>query len=229
MRAAGCVVNDLFDRDIDRQVVRTRNRPLASGEVTVLQALFFLSVLCLIGLAVLLRLPVICWILGIVAAGLALAYPLAKRYISFPQLILGGTFNMGVLVGAAAVSPQWLEPVTIWLYLAAILWTIAYDTIYALQDIVDDKKLRVGSTAVLFGRHVIPLVGLSYGVMHVLLGVVLFQMDSGPIGYILLLSSLIYVVVKLRLLNQDDLEACRQFFIANQMVGAFVFLALMLR
>ena len=102
MRAAGCIINDLFDRDIDRQVARTKNRPLASGEVTVIQALMFLTVLCTMGVFILLQLPVGCWILGLVAAGLALVYPLTKRFLSFPQLILGLTFNMGVPIGVAA-------------------------------------------------------------------------------------------------------------------------------
>ncbi len=229
MRAAGCVVNDLMDRDIDRQVARTKSRPLASGEVTVPQALLFLFILCAIGLWVLVQLPIICWVMGAIAVLLALVYPLAKRVLPFPQLILGLTFNMGIPIGVAAVSPQWAQPVVLWTYLAAIVWTIAYDTIYALQDIADDCRLGVGSTAVLFGNRVIPIVGLSYGIMHGLLGLVLYKMDSGPLGYLLILSSLGYILMKLRGLDRTNVDDSRRFFIANQTVGALVFLGLMLR
>lgn len=229
MRAAGCVINDLFDRDIDRQVARTKNRPIASGEVTPNQALLYLVFLCTIGLGVLLQLPIVCWILGMIAAGISAIYPLTKRVLPFPQLIFGFTFPMGVLIGVAAVTPHWMEPVVLWTFLATVLWSIAYDTIYALQDISDDQRLGVGSTAILFGQHVISLVGLCYGVMHSLLGIVLYQSNAGPIGYLLLLSAFIYIMIKLMRLNQNDIEDCRQFFIANQAIGALIFLALMLR
>jgi 4-hydroxybenzoate polyprenyl transferase len=229
MRAAGCVINDFWDRDIDRQVARTTQRPLASGEVTLLQAFLFAFGLCLIGLYVLLQLPPTCWGLSIVAVLLAVAYPLSKRYLSFPQLILGMTYSMGVPIGIAAATPQWKEPVVFLTYLAAIFWTLAYDTIYALQDVQDDRHLKVGSMAVLLGEKTVQFVAFFYCMLHFLLSIVLYQMESSPVGYGLLGISLIYIGVKLFKLKADSQEDCRRFFVANQYVGALVFLSLMFR
>lgn len=229
MRAAGCIVNDLFDRDIDRQVQRTRLRPLAAGSVTVFQAMLFLGVLCGIGLMILLCLPLVCWILGGIAAVLSILYPLAKRYTPCPQVILGITFNMGVPIAAAAVTSQWTESV-VWLtYGAAVFWTISYDTIYALQDRVDDLKLNVGSTAILFGSHVLFAVGLLYTIMHIILGIVFYQLGSGPIGYGILGLTYFFTMYKLYFLDIENPEACRSFFVGNEMIGSLIFLGLLLR
>lgn len=230
MRAAGCIINDIFDMDVDAQVVRTKDRPLACKEVSIKTAILFLMGLLFFGLLVLIQLPYRCWVLGLLATCLATLYPLAKRVTSCPQLVLGITFNFGVLVGAAAVTPDWIHGTTFMVYGAAILWTLAYDTIYALQDINDDKKLGIGSTALLFGTYIKEIVGLCYIVMHGLLLTVIFlshQTPLSPIGYGLLSLSLTFSLYRLYNLNLNNTSHCREFFISNQWIGMLVFLSLL--
>lgn len=152
MRAAGCTVNDLADRDIDRKVARTRTRPLASGALSVKQALLFLAAMCTIGLAVLLTLNPYSWALGAGVVGLIVLYPFMKRITYWPQFVLGVTFNWGILIGYAAIAGQLHLPALV-LYAASIAWTLGYDTIYAHQDREDDLKVGVKSSALALGRH----------------------------------------------------------------------------
>ena len=152
MRAAGCTVNDLADRDIDRKVARTRTRPLASGALSVKQALLFLAAMCAIGLAVLLTLNPYSWALGAGVVGLIVLYPFMKRITYWPQFVLGVTFNWGILIGYAAIAGQ-LHLSALVLYAASIAWTLGYDTIYAHQDKEDDLKVGVKSSALALGRH----------------------------------------------------------------------------
>jgi 4-hydroxybenzoate polyprenyltransferase len=151
MRAAGCVVNDLWDRDIDRLVERTRGRPLASGAITPFRALAFLGGLLGIGLAILLQLNWAAVALGAASLLPVALYPLMKRITWWPQFFLGVTFNWGAPLGFLAATGH-LSWAAAALYLAGIAWTLGYDTIYALQDIADDELIGVKSTARLFGR-----------------------------------------------------------------------------
>jgi 4-hydroxybenzoate polyprenyltransferase len=150
MRGAGCVVNDFWDRDIDRQVARTAGRPLASGAISPLQALVFLAGLLAVGLLVLVQLPWSAIFLGAASLVLVVLYPLMKRVTWWPQLFLGLTFNWGVPLGFLAASGTLGWPVAV-LYAAGIAWTLGYDTIYACQDFLDDAVVGVKSTARLFG------------------------------------------------------------------------------
>lgn len=161
MRGAGSTYNDLVDRDIDARVTRTRGRPLASGRVTVRAAWWFIIVQCLIGLGVLLSFNRLTIALGFLSPLIVLLYPFAKRFTSWPQAILGMAFGYGGLLGWTATAGS-LDAPALLMYLAAILWTIGYDTIYALQDIADDERAGVKSTARLFGEKVRLAVGLLY-------------------------------------------------------------------
>lgn len=163
MRSAGCVVNDIWDRKLDVQVERTRTRPLAAGDISVFQALVFLAVLLAIGLAVLLQFNFVTILLGILAVPLVGIYPLMKRVTWWPQAFLGLVFNFGALMGWSAVTGG-VSVTAICLYGAGILWTLAYDTIYAYQDIEDDALVGVKSTARLFGeKHQKRTVYFYYG------------------------------------------------------------------
>jgi 4-hydroxybenzoate polyprenyltransferase len=150
MRGAGCVINDLWDRDIDARVERTRARPLAAGTVSVQNALLFLGVLLFIGALILLQLSRQAIFLGLLSMLLVMIYPLMKRITWWPQAFLGITFNFGALIGGAAVAGEVSFSVLI-LYLAGVLWTLGYDTIYAHQDKDDDAVIGIKSTARLFG------------------------------------------------------------------------------
>ena len=152
MRGAGCVVNDLYDRDLDARVERTRTRPLVSGAVSVKQACIFLLGLFLLGLVILLQLPLFAVLLGVATLPFILAYPLMKRITWWPQLFLGFTFNFGALIGWAAIAGGLDWPALI-LYLAGIIWTLSYDTVYACMDRADDRMVGIKSTALRFGVH----------------------------------------------------------------------------
>jgi 4-hydroxybenzoate polyprenyltransferase len=154
MRGAGCTINDMWDRDIDRQVERTRNRPLASGELSLGQAGAFLGAQLLIGLGVLTQLPLFTVAISLAAMPLVVAYPLAKRVTSWPQLVLGLTFNWGALVGWSAVRGDLPLEVVGPLYAGAVCWTLHYDTLYAYQDARDDKQIGVRSSALSLGGEV---------------------------------------------------------------------------
>lgn len=154
LRSAGCVVNDIFDCNFDRYVERTKTRPLASRELSKTHAVFVLIALLLCGLGVFMLLNPTAKILSLIAFAIAVIYPLTKRFFSFPQLILGLAFNSGVLIAIAQLKPDMLFTPAPWiLYLAGIFWTLYYDTLYAVQDMNDDVKLGLHSTALFFQNH----------------------------------------------------------------------------
>ena len=161
MRGAGCVVNDMWDRDLDRLVARTAARPLASGALRMRQAAMLLAALLVAGLLVLLQLPPLCWALGVGSLVLVGLYPLAKRVTWWPQLVMGFTFGfgapMGYAAGAGRIDAPWAA-----LYLAAILWDLGFDTIYAHQDREDDALAGVHSTARLLGERTRPFLLACY-------------------------------------------------------------------
>eukprot|EP00536_Pseudo-nitzschia_multiseries_P001282 jgi/Psemu1/234452/estExt_Genewise1.C_160076 len=155
MRGAGCTINDLWDRDLDRRVARTKTRPLAAGLLTPTQAVGWLAVQLTVGLGVLLSLQPhteYCFWWGASSLPIVVAYPLMKRCFDYPQLVLGLCFNWGAFMGWAAVHGSMDYGVVLPLYASGVAWTIGYDTLYAHQDKVDDAKLGLRSTAITFGR-----------------------------------------------------------------------------
>ena len=147
MRAAGCVINDMWDTDIDRKIARTSTRPLASGEISSTQAWVTLTLLASIGLLILLALPVKAWLMGIAALPFVALYPAFKRFTYWPQAMLGLTFSWGIFLGHVAAQNKWPDPLMVTLYLGTVFWVIGYDTIYAIQDMEDDEKTGVKSSA----------------------------------------------------------------------------------
>lgn len=154
MRAAGCVINDLADRDLDRQVARTKERPLAAGLITVRAAVIFLFMLLVIGAEVLLALPFEAILLGCAALPLILAYPRMKRITWWPQAFLAIVFNWGALLGWVAAGGSLMSPVVWLLYFGCFFWTLGYDTLYAAADLEDDARVGIRSTARLFGGRI---------------------------------------------------------------------------
>ena len=149
MRSAGCVINDLFDKKFDEKILRTKNRPLASGKVSRFEALILLGLLLILGFVILLQFNFKTILSGFFALALVATYPLMKRVTHYPQIFLGLTFNFGILMSGLV----FLEKITldfIILYIAGIIWTVIYDTIYAYRDIEDDLKIGVKSTAIKF-------------------------------------------------------------------------------
>ncbi len=162
MRGAGCVVNDMWDRDLDRQVTRTAGRPLASGALRMRHAGLLLAALLTTGLLVLLQLPPLCWALGVGSLLLVALYPLAKRVTGWPQLVMGFTFGFGAPMGYAAGTGR-IDWAWAAIYAAAILWDLGFDTIYAHQDREDDALIGIGSTALVWGERTRPFLLACYG------------------------------------------------------------------
>ena len=171
MRAAGCVVNDLWDRRLDRQVERTAGRPLAAGTISTFEALLFLALLCAIGLTVLVQLPVLAIYTGIAALPLVVLYPLAKRITWWPQAVLGLTFSWGVPLGWTAASGSAPPAALAFIYAGSVAWVFGYDTIYAVQDMADDRAVGVRSSALGLGRYLRVGVAIAYALAVAGLGI----------------------------------------------------------
>lgn len=150
-RSAGCIINDIFDRNIDKQVERTQNRPLANGDLNLKQALILLGIVLFCAFCLLLTLSKLAILIGIFSIIPISLYPLTKRFINIPQVFLGFTFNIGTLLAWAAIRGK-IEIPALFLYIGSVFWTIGYDTIYAHQDKIDDEKIGVNSSALYFEK-----------------------------------------------------------------------------
>ncbi len=182
MRGAGCTFNDIVDRDLDRHVARTRNRPLPAGEVSVRQAVIWLGILCFTGLGVLLQFNIATIIIGASSLLVVAVYPFMKRITGMPQAVLGLAFSWGALVGWSAVFGS-LSLAPLLLYLAAVFWTIGYDTIYALQDIEDDAVVGIRSSARTFGGHTRAAIAICYGLAAMLALMAIWLVGGGLAAY----------------------------------------------
>ena len=168
MRSAGCIFNDIVDKDYDKKVVRTKKRPIASGKISITQSLFYVIILCLISLLVLIQFNFLTITLGISSMFLAFSYPFMKRITYWPQLFLGITFNWGIIMAWTAFNNDFSFNI-ITLYLAAIFWTLGYDTIYGAQDVSDDEIIGLKSTAIKFKKNMRMFVAISYLVSLILM------------------------------------------------------------
>jgi 4-hydroxybenzoate polyprenyltransferase len=226
MRAAGCVVNDLWDRDIDRRVARTAARPLASGMLRPRQALVFLVALLLAGLAVLSQLNGLAQALGVASLLLVALYPLAKRVTWWPQLVMGFTFGFGAPLGYAAGAGR-LDAAWAVLYGAAILWDLGFDTIYAHQDREDDALAGVKSTARLFGNRTAPFLAVCDGGAVLLLAVAGHFAGLGRWFYPVLALPAVLLGRQVALLDIDDPALCLRLFKANREAGLAIAAAIL--
>ena len=226
MRAAGCVVNDLWDRDIDRKVARTAGRPLASGAIRPRQALVFLAALLLIGLGVLLQLDPLAQALGVGSLLLVAIYPLAKRVTWWPQLMMGFTFGFGAPMGYAAATGR-IDAAWVALYAAAILWDLGFDTIYAHQDRDDDALVGVHSTARLFGEQTRPFLAACYVAAMLALTAAGWLAGLGHWFYPALLLPGYLLARQIVMLDIHDPARCLLLFRANRDVGLAIALAIL--
>lgn len=221
MRAAGCAVNDLWDRDIDRLVARTAGRPLASGALRPMQALWFLAALLVLGLAVLLQLNPLSWALGAGSLVLVALYPLAKRVTWWPQLVMGFTFGFGAPLGYAAAAGT-IDAAFLALYAAALLWDLGFDTIYAHQDREDDALLGVRSTARLFGARTGGFLAMVYAAAIGALALAGWLAGLGLWFYPALAAPAALLARQVVALDIDDPALCLRLFRANREVGLAV-------
>mgnify|MGYP006101550495 CR=1 FL=1 len=227
MRSAGCIVNDIVDRDIDKKVQRTKNRPIANGLVSVKLALIYSCVLCSVAFFILIQFNTFTIILGIASMFLAFSYPFMKRLTYWPQLFLGLTFNWGIIMAWTAVTNNISMEIVI-LYTAAIFWTLGYDTIYGTQDIVDDEMIGMKSTSVKFKKNLRLFVSFSYFLSSFLM-VYLFNDEFGFNNFTLLMIfffvSLMYQIIKF---NKNNPKKCLEAFKLNNISGFLLFFGIFL-
>ncbi len=222
MRAAGCTVNDIVDRDFDAKVARTANRPLASGALSLLQALMFLALLLLVGLLILVQFPLFAILLGAASLILVAAYPFMKRITWWPQAFLGLTFNWGALLGWAADQGN-LDQAPVWLYLGGISWTLFYDTIYAHQDKIDDALIGIKSTALKLGTKTKPWLLVFAMVAIGCFAASLLVAGSGFIAFIALVAILLHMLWQTYDVDLDDAKDCLAKFRSNRFIGCIMF------
>lgn len=222
MRSAGCVINDYADRNFDGHVKRTAGRPLPMGKVKPREVLALFAVLALISFALVLTMNPLTIGLSFAALLLAVCYPFMKRYIPIPQLVLGMAFSWSIPMAYAAQANA--LPAVAWLvFLANLLWTIAYDTQYAMVDRDDDLKLGLKSSAILFGRHDKRIIG-ALQLLTLLILLLLGQLSElGSSYYWSLLAAAALFVYQQRLIRERQREACFQAFLNNNYVGALIF------
>ena len=223
MRSAGCIFNDIVDRDLDKKVQRTRERPIASGKVSVSEAFIYIVFLCLVALLILLQFNWLTIVLGISSIVLAFAYPFMKRITYWPQLFLGLTFNWGIIMGWTSITNSIsTEPVI--LYLAAIFWTLGYDTIYGLQDIRDDEIIGVKSTSIKFKNNVKIFVGTCYSMCVFLILIMFFTMEINKYLLLLIIPFIVSFVYQVKIFKVFNSESCLLAFKNNNLIGSLIFI-----
>jgi 4-hydroxybenzoate polyprenyltransferase len=224
MRGAGCVYNDIVDRDLDAQVERTRDRPLASGAVMVKAAWAWLLMLCAVGLIVLVQLPLLAALIALCSLAFVAAYPFMKRITWWPQAWLGIVFSWGALVGWAAFAREIASPMLL-LYAGTIAWVIGYDTIYALQDREDDALVGIRSSALRLGRNVRAGVAIFYAVALVLWSAAIWWIRPEPLAFVALVPAAIHLVWQVLTLDPENGDDALAKFRSNRFAGLLVFLA----
>jgi len=223
MRSAGCIVNDIFDKKFDKKVARTKNRPIASGKISIILALAYSVILCFLAFIVLINFNKLTIILAICSMPLAFTYPLMKRLTYWPQLFLGITFNYGLILGWTAVNNDHFY-LPIIFYLGAIFWTLGYDTIYGYQDIADDEIIGVKSTSIKFKKIPKLFVSICYLIFIMSLVIVGFLMNLNKIYYFLLLFIIFHLIFyQIRKFNSKNTETCFITFKSNNLLGFIVY------
>jgi 4-hydroxybenzoate polyprenyltransferase len=226
MRSAGCVYNDIVDRDLDRRVERTRLRPLASGRVTLRSAWMLIALLCLIGLIVLLQLNITAAVVALISIAPVAAYPFMKRVTWWPQAWLGIVFSWGALVGWPSVTGSLLwTPFLLWF--GSIAWVIGYDTLYAIQDIEDDALVGVKSSARRLGGKAPLGIGIFYGIAVLLWGTAIWSVRPDWLALVALLPAAVHLANQALRADVRDGELALKLFRSNRTCGLLVFLGML--
>ena len=227
MRSAGCIFNDIVDKDFDKKVKRTRERPIAAGKITINHSLVYVALLCMLAFIILIQFNYMTIILGLSSMFLAFSYPFMKRITYWPQLFLGITFNWGLIMAWTAMGNIISLEIVI-LYFSAIFWTLGYDTIYGTQDISDDEIIGLKSTALKFKNNIKKFVTVTY-IITITSIIYLFKdsfkFDVSTFFIFLFFISLVYQIIKFKK-NQPAL--CLHAFKLNNYSGLFLFLGIFL-
>ena len=228
MRSAGCIVNDIFDRDFDKKVLRTKSRPIASGRITVKVAILYSCILCLLAFLVLLNFNYFTIILALGSMPLAFTYPLMKRLTYWPQLFLGVTFNYGLILGWTAVYGR-IDFVPLIFYVGAIFWTLGYDTVYGYQDIKDDEIIGLKSTSIKFKNKAKQFLITCYLVLILILIIIGYMMSFSKYYYFFLIIPFIHLFVyQLKIFDHNSPENCLKAFKSNNLFGLIVLLNILI-
>lgn len=227
MRGAGCVLNDILDREYDKKVERTQRRPLANGDIKIWHAIVFFILLLFIGFCILLLFNDFTYWLGVFSLLLVFIYPLAKRFTWWPQLVLGLAFNWGTLMGWSAVKES-LDWPAFWLYIAGIFWTLGYDTIYAHQDKMDDAVIGIKSLAIKLGEKSRFWVAGFYDGVWIFLALAGYAAGIGKAFYVLLIGAIIHAGWQVFTWHMDDPANCLKRFQSNRDFGLIILAALVI-
>ena len=226
MRSAGCIINDIVDRDIDKKVNRTKLRPIASKKISIQTSIIYATLLCLIAFLILVQFNFFTIALGMGSMILAFSYPFMKRFTYWPQLFLGITFNWGILMAFAAVN-NYLDVEILLIYFSAIFWTLGYDTIYGAQDIFDDEIIGLKSTSIKFKKNPYKFLTLCYAVFLFIILTIGLLMSLNELFYIvfiiIFLQMFYFQIKKLNIKNNLN---CLKIFKSNNFLGLLVFLGL---
>ena len=226
MRSAGCIVNDILDKEFDAKVFRTKDRPIASNKVTIKLGIFYTLLLCFIALLVLLNFNFLTILLALGSMPLAFSYPLMKRFTYWPQLFLGITFNYGLILGWTAINGK-LDIIPIIFYLGAIFWTLGYDTIYGYQDIKDDEIIGLKSTSIKFKNNPIKFLSLCYLVFLIIILIIGLLMDLNKFFYVIFIIIFLQMFYfQIKKLDIENKFSCLKIFKSNNFLGLLVFLSL---
>jgi 4-hydroxybenzoate polyprenyltransferase len=227
MRSAGCVLNDWADREFDKHVKRTRERPLTSGKLSTVEAMLLAAVLLLLSLLLILSLNRLTILLSIPAVFLAASYPFTKRFLPIPQAYLGIAFGFGIPMAFAAQLNE-VPAIAWWLLLANIFWCIAYDTEYAMVDRDDDIHLRIHSSALFFGKYDVLMVMLCYAISISILMLIGVTLELGTLYFLGLITAVAIAIYHFTLIRERQREKCFKAFLHNNWLGAAIFAGIVL-
>ena len=228
MRSAGCVVNDILDKEFDSKVFRTKDRPIASGKISIRLAIFYSLILCLLAFIVLINFNLFTIILALGSMPLAFTYPLMKRFTYWPQLFLGITFNYGLILGWTAIKGE-IDIVPIIFYFGAIFWTLGYDTIYGFQDIKDDEIIGLKSTAIKFKGNAKKFLAICYSLLLILFTLGGYYMNFHFSYYLLLLVPFMHLFFyQMKVFNSNDPLSCLKAFKSNNLFGLIILLNILI-
>jgi 4-hydroxybenzoate polyprenyltransferase len=225
MRSAGCIFNDIVDKDFDKKVKRTKTRPIPAGRITVKHSLVYVLILCILSFLILLQFNLFTILLGISSMALAFSYPFMKRITYWPQLFLGITFNWGIIMAWSAINNNLTSEIMI-LYIAAIFWTLGYDTIYGAQDMSDDEIIGLKSTSIKFKKNIRLFVSITY-LTFIILVIYLFKNFIGTNIFTFFLTMFIFTLIfQLLKFKKNKLENCLKLFKLNNLTGLLLFLGI---
>jgi len=228
MRSAGCIVNDVLDKKYDAKVIRTKNRPIASGKISIKLALIYSLLLCFFAFLVLLNFNLFTIILALSSMPLAFTYPLMKRFTYWPQLFLGITFNYGLVLGWTAIKGE-ISTVPLFFYLGAIFWTLGYDTIYGYQDIKDDEIIGLKSTSIKFKGKAKKFLFVCYALLLFFFLIGGYKMNFHITYYLLAIVPFIHLFVyQMKIFNLKDPSSCLKAFKSNNLFGLIIFINILI-